>query len=160
MLLLLPLDCVLDDEHVVNSDGKDEKRDNLSGNHGESDVEVRDEAHGGQDRGQNYRNSDDGESETCSDPRGEDSDRHPDVYEHCGIADDNNPHVLGRFIHQFIRNGPLTHELKVNIKLLRRVLVDVENLPSSGVDVSQGVDLEVLRVLLDEGAIVRVEFVD
>ena len=38
--------------------------------------------------------------------------------------------------------------------------MDVEDLPSSGVDVSQGVNFEVLRVLLDEGAIVRVEFVD
>ncbi len=160
MGVLLLLERILDDEHVVDPDGQDEKGNDLHADHGVADIQVGEHAHGAQERGDHDEDACEGEGEPRGNQGGELTNGHSDVDEHGPVADDHYPRVLCSLLHQLIRYRPLGQVLKVAAQLRRRKVLQVERKATFEGDISLGTHIEVPAVLGREGAIIGIEPVD
>jgi hypothetical protein len=59
-ILHLSFHSILDDKHVIDSDGQNQERNNLPTDHRESNVHVRNQTHTGKHTGQHDNYTDDG----------------------------------------------------------------------------------------------------
>lgn len=104
---LLPLYGTFNNKHIVNSNSQDQKRNNFRANHSKSDSQIGYDTHRRHNRRKHNNNANNRKSKSRKHKRRKLSNGNPNVYEHCRIADDNDPHILVSLVYQLVRDRSL-----------------------------------------------------